>query len=236
MTEQDIGYTLKKYADFGTSEPWCARISVGLEEIIRALMISESEKQKMRDALGEVSDELGAAFIALKKVRGLETNRYKTVLELNREYSDFYDHLWRAYKDRFQTFCSALGYNIGFLFEKKDSFEKKSIQFIKNNPSISDRFRKRSKIFRRLWQNGLSDLRNLYIQHKQVGREIEGLYYRVDVAERYFLEVWQAIEEISVSLLRTRIPLEMGIDIAEIPENQRDRSCPKKYHFIMKKP
>lgn len=224
---------LEKLADFGTSEPWVARIWLGLSELVSVLQLPERQKQNFREANNEIAEELSSAFIALGKIKSLEASDTKTILEIRKEYSDLYDHLWRSYKDRFQNTALVLGYDIGFLFKDDKKFEKESVEFTKNNPKIPDKFRKMLKIDRRIWQNGLSTFRNDYIQHRKIGKEIEALYYQIEAAETTFNNVWQTIEDTLVALIQSKI--DYPIILVDIPEEKRNSSCPKRFTFNLTK-
>jgi len=234
MVNNHANFKVEKMANFGTAEPWVSRIFLGLSDLINMLDETADNKKAITDSIGEIFEELSLAFIALKKVKELTNLKGAPVLELKKEYSDLYDHSWRAYKDRFATACSKMGYDIGFLFKDDKKFKSESESFVRNYPDIKDGFIQMLNNDRLTWQNGLSDFRNMYIQHKQIGYEIESKYYNIKSAENMFSNVWQTIEDTLVLLIESQ--LKDPLVIIEIPEEERDKSCPKRFMIGLKNP
>lgn len=222
-----LNHKIEKVSDFGTQEPWVARISFSLLNLVDHLPHSEHQKDKIKGWIFEISKELNSAYSDLLEVEKLETIKDVALYTKNSKYQNLYLALWRAYKDRFQKACKEIGYDIGFLFGDNTKFEPKSIEFIKNNPEIPDGFRKMLKGDRKIWQNGLSDFRNLYIEHKEIGEAVEKVFYRPDSARNIFDNVWQAIEDSIVILINAK--LQEPLSIAEIPEKERDLACPERF-------
>lgn len=177
--------------------------------------------------------ELDSAYSELLEVKRLEKDKNAAVNTKKSKYQNLYTSLWRAYKDRFQKACIAIGYNIGFLFKDNNNFEKEFLEFIKNHPEIKDRFRKMLKNDRRIWQNGLSDFRNKYIKHKEIGEGIEQIFYKYDSAKNIFDNVWQAIEDTMVILIAAK--LKAPLAVIEIPEDKRDPACPERFKIGLTK-
>lgn len=228
-----IGHKIQKISNFGTQEPWVARITFSLLDLASHLSYSKKQNDEINKWLFEISKELNAAFEALTEVDKLEKQKNSALYSKNAQYQNLYSALWRAYKDRFQKACERIGYNIGFLFEDDSKFERKSLDFIKNNPEIPDNFRKMLKIDRRIWQNGLSQFRNNYIEHKAIGEGIENIFFRPDSARKIFENVWQAIEDSVVVFINTKI--KEPFEIYEIPEKDRDKACPERFRIGLSK-
>lgn len=221
-----VGHVVEKYSDHGSQEPWVARVWMGPLDVINKSDLSEFEKKESVHAVFELAEELDHAFTALEALRA-EPKTKPSILTTKKYYSDFYTHLWRAYKDRFQSLCNKIGFNIGFLFKIDKEFEKSSLDFIKKNPKISDNFRLMLKHDKAEWQNGLAQFRNEFIEHKKTSRNIEELFYRVDSAENIFENVWTTIEEVLAFLLSSK--LSPPLALAELPEADRDPSCPTRF-------
>jgi len=222
-----LNHKIEKISNFGTSEPWVARMTFSLIGLVENLPYSKTQIDEIKKWLFEISKELNAAFEALLEVEKLEKQKDSALYSKNAQYQNLYSALWRAYKDRFQKTCEQIGYDIGFLFEDDGKFERKSLEFIKNNPEIPDRFRKMLKIDRRVWQNGLSDFRNLYIEHKKIGDGIEKIFYRPDSARNIFDNVWQTIEESIAIVIDGKLAEPLAV--AEIPEKDRNPDCPVRF-------
>lgn len=228
-----LNHKIEKISNFGTSEPWVARMTFSLLDLAEHLPYSKTQIDEVKKWLFEISKELNAAFEALLEVEKLEKQKGSALYSKNAQYQNLYSALWRAYKDRFQKTCEHIGYDIGFLFEDDKKFERKSLEFIKNNSEIPDRFRKMLKIDRKIWQNGLSDFRNLYIEHKEIGEGIEKIFYRPDSARNIFDNVWQSIEDSVAILIGAK--LKDPFAIIEIPEKDRDSACPERFRIGLTK-
>jgi len=222
-----LRHKIEKISDFGTSEPWVARIMFSIMDLVDHLPFEKYKKDEIKKWVLEISKELNAAYESLIKIEELEVKDNAALYSKHSQYENLYSALWRAYKDRFQKACGGIGYDIGFLFEKDKIFEERSQEFIKDNPEIRDSFRKMLKIDRRIWQNGLSDFRNLYIEHKEIGEEIEKIYYKPDSARKIFENVWQAMEDTLVVFINSK--LQDPFTVIEIPEEKRDPACPVRF-------
>lgn len=218
---------LEQVADFGSGEPFVARITIGIYELLDALEANETNKRSQIDALGEVSEELDYAFIALRKIQNKK--RPLLVAERKKEYSNLYDHLWTAYKDRFQKLIDLIGFDIGFLFKNDRDFEKESTEYFHAN-KLPEKLRQMMKHDRKIWQNALGDFRNHYRQHRHISHEIEKVWFNQDLAQKTFDNVWQAIEDVTVWLLQTKLEKSTkSLRIVEIPEATRDPACPRRF-------
>lgn len=220
-------HKIEKISNYGTEEPWVARIMFSLLHLVDQLTAPEYQKNEIKKWILEIAKELTAAFDSIKAIEKLIQSKDAALFTSQNHYKNAYTCLWRAYKDRFQKTCKAIGYDIGFLFKSDKDFEKESIEFIRNNPEIPDRFRKMLKIDRRVWQNGLADFRNLSIEHREIGEELEEVFFQQESLKTTFDNVWQTIEESIVVLVDAK--LEEPLTIAEIPEEERDSECPERF-------
>lgn len=226
---------IELFSDVGTGEPFIARIGLGLIEILNATHFKQ--RKKINDAILDIIFEgLLPAFISLREIRELEAKKEKAAIAtLNRNYYDLYNRLWAAYKDRMQKVVRLLGFDLGFLFQKENQFSRGCKNFLKKHPNINPAFTKMLRDERKSWQNILSTIRNNYLEHKGLETKRVERFFTIDNAEILFQNCWQAIEDIIVVLLRTGMPLHIGIDIAEIPEEERAPSCPKRFRFVRTK-
>ncbi len=128
-----------------------------------------------------------------------------------------------------QKATDLLGFNLGFLFQKDGNFKKGCKKFLKKHSRIDEGFIRMLENERDVWQNKVMTIRNQYIEHQKLDLKQVEKYFTLENAELTFNNCWQAIEDILVILMRTGLPT--GIDIAVIPEEKRDRNCPKKYSF-----
>lgn len=222
-------YKVEHYANFGTSEPWVARVMLGLLTIVDATTLANREE--IKHAIAFVYEALVDAFNDLRELRRLEGDASIPVTEREGAYSSFYVHLWRAYKDRFQKgLPPALGYDIGFLWRSDVRFDAGAARFQAEHREVGAQLIEMLRDDRRAWQQKLALFRNEHLEHKQqLKPEFVVTFYTLAGAELAFENVWQTIEDISVILL---IPhLAHGIELAEIPDSERDPAVPRRFGF-----
>jgi hypothetical protein len=223
-------FTIDHYADFGSGEPWVARTFLGLNDIVAAT--KWTTETTVRDALGDVFETLADAFTDLLELRTFE-GRDIPVTKRRSAYSAFYRHLWTAYKDRFPIVATALGYDIGFLFQKDKDFEKVSPKFLARHPELPPELIVMLRDERASWQSGLMRFRNDHLEHrKPLEESFVAPFYTLAMAELAFENVWQAIEDITIQLLVPHIP--PAVQLVEIPEADRDPTIPKRFTFALR--
>lgn len=224
-------FEVKKYSDVGSGEPFMARLTLGLTDILD--VTGFDDKEEINEAiLNMVFNGVLPSFLSLREIRNIEAERVeKIVATLNKNYQDFYRHLWAAYKDKMQTVTRLLGYNLGFLFQKQEAFREGSKTFLRQHPEIHEDFVKMLLDERQSWQKVLSTIRNDHLEHQKGNSSDVDNFFKLPFIELMFQNCWQAIEEILVLLLKTRLPDK--IHLSEIPEDDRDKECPKRYCFVV---
>ena len=213
---------LEKFADFGSEEPWVARTSLGLLKISSFLVNNEQVSENIMEMFLEIS----AAYQSLQSLRKLRPD--SPVIESDKEYSSLYSHLWIAYKEKFTQYAAAMGYKIGFIFQKQTGFDA-AADFTTKLPETKIDFIEEAKSSREKWQNELGDLRNNNIQHGSMSPEIKRKYYNLETASTTFVQVWQTIEAQSVKLINDSLPANLYIE--EIPEKDRDPGKPARFQI-----
>jgi len=220
---------IKKYSNFGSKEPWVARIQMGLSGFTNLLEVGISNEQLINNSIFYISEELGFAFTELLD---LKTNIDYTELNLKKHYNDLYDHLWKAYKDRLPETAELLGFNdIGFIFSKEDRYQSQSKHFIDLNPNIGNKLSTMIMDERQTWQQELSNFRNNYLQHRKEGVQIDH-FYKLQSAEIVFANVWQAIEDIIIILMSDKLMPQLTF--REIPEEEREEGNPQRFVIVLK--
>jgi len=220
-------FKVQKLADFGSSEPWVARIWMSFKEFIPRLNLEKVEKDKINDSFNDLFESLSLAFISLREIKENSKHPNIPLLSLKRVYFDFYDKLWTAYKDRFQKAIKELGYDIGFLFMNDQSFNDGLKKFFEEYTDLPRDFKKIIIEDRLNWQNKLSVLRNKYLQHKSITDDIENEFFTVECVEIYFHNVWTLIEDITIELMALKLPNILCFQ--EIEDSKRDVKCPQRY-------
>jgi hypothetical protein len=224
-------FKVEKYADFGTSEPWVARIMMGLPRLVSVLPAFASRREALQAALSETHEALGMAFNDLRQIKRLAAEENAPALDRTKAYENLYGHLWQAYKDRFQKLLGALGYDVGFLFQKDATFEKGAAELLAQHPELADLVDMMRRD-RADFQKRLGEYRNDYLEHrKDFDPKLVEALHRPDVAEAMFHNVWQAIEDNVRLLVQSLLPPEF--QLVEIPEAERDPGAPERFQFAM---
>lgn len=233
MRKQVLIPTVTQMADFGTAEPFVARIPIGLCELIDGEILEKDVKNKAKQYVYETFEELSQAYISLREIYEFaEGKKHVLLVNQKKAYQDLYGYCWKSYKDRMPKILEELGINIGFLFQKEEKFNNGAEEFKKKYSVIGDEFVRMVKADRETWQNTVSKVRNDFIEHKKDDEDSTkpmDYYFNPETAQVVFDNCWQAIEDIVVLCLTTSmVP---GIKIGLIPEKEIDAKCPKKFCF-----
>jgi hypothetical protein len=224
-------WKVEHYANVGTSELFVFRFAIEIPQILEASLIMGKERDEAKEAITTfLLEGLTPAFEHLRTIR---KHASEPPPELNRRqaYEDFIRTLWHAYKDLLKIAVRRLGFDIGFLFQNDQNFEKGLQSFLKDHPEVNPELGDYLKHERSQWQNELGRLRNDYLEHRKLDWEHVKSAYRVDIAERLFQSVWTTSEDIFVCLVHSRFPDHSGI--VEIPESKRDHNYPLRYQFVL---
>jgi hypothetical protein len=62
-------FLVEHYANFGTEEPWVARLMLGLQDLVYAVPAFGATRDAFMNELGEVFESLGMAFEELRSLR-----------------------------------------------------------------------------------------------------------------------------------------------------------------------
>ena len=227
----DNNFNIDKLADFGSSEPWVARIWMSFNEFIDKLYTKNYEKNNIKIAFNDLYETLSLAFMSLRDIQKINKEPNITLLNSKKKYFDFYNNLWIAYKDRFHKAMKELGYNIGFLFHNDQRFKIGIKEFFEKHTSLPKDFIQVIIESRKNWQNKLSEIRNNYIQHKYPSNEIEKEFFNLYHAEFYFYNVWTLIEYLTINLMALKMPNILCFQ--EIEESKRDVKCPRRYKITI---
>ena len=222
------------FASVGTSEEFVEQFSGEFIELLNASDIFGAERAAVKDAILTILFEgLMPAFEHLRKIRQSVTN---PIPELNRRqlYEDFARVLWHAYKDLMPKAALLLGFDLGFQFQKEAKFEKGLVEFNDKHPSLIMDIPGVLKRQRDNWQQGLSEFRNEFLEHRSQDREAFEIYYRPETAERLFDHAWRTMADLFPVFIEARFPPTWSIK--EIPIAERDPKRPRRFQFFQCKP
>jgi hypothetical protein len=219
-------FTFRPFADVGSSEPFVARIPLGLADLLDGT--TQLNKQEIKEAImSAFVDCLMPAFLSLRELRQIAAKDEIPLANKTKHFDDMCKSLWSAFKDRMQIAAKLMGYDIGFLFQRDSLFEQGCTDFSKAHPEVSPVLIAEMKARRATWQSELARFRNDYLEHQTIKREEIAAFYSLERAERLFDSVWVAIEETLVVLIAAKlVPLAA---LREIPLAERNPACPKRF-------
>lgn len=252
---------VQKFADEGSSSPFVARLLIGIlrlrdvvflddlkrgqfdksyEFVIMTLLNARTASQEILQMLAEHIHKVSQGEIA--RVRGQTIQIDVTIdKELWKESADFLNNAVRALKHGMQNVTRILQVNIGFLFQKSNSFEKGLTALKKSNPLLAAYLRETRK-----WSEHLIDSR-IALEHK--GWMLPKIKYldasgaiRVEepqisgqpVSEfvKYMMDrISCFVEEVTTHCLQARMPA--GFTVTEIPLAQREPEIPERFRLTL---
>lgn len=219
-------WKVHRFADVGSSEPFMARIAIGLPEILG--VTSFRNRDEIQEVIVDLAFQcLTPAFMSLRELRKIASDDKIPLLQKTKHFDDMCKTLWSAYKDRMQTAAKLMGFDVGFLFQSNAIFNQGCARFLQANPVIGPHLIALMKYNRDTWQTGLMVFRNDYLEHQKLKSTEVQAYYSLERAETLFENVWIGIEEILVYLMSTALPKMVGL--REIPESERSPDLPKRF-------
>ena len=223
------------FANVGTSEEFVDLFSGECLELVDGSAIYGDERKAVKDAITTTLIEgLMPAFEHLRKIR----QSISTPLpELNRRqiYEDFARVLWHAYKDLMPKVALLLGFDIGFQFKGDAAFENGIAEFNRKYPSLIMDIPGVLKRQRLNWQQGLSEFRNDFLEHRKQ-KDIAAFesYYRPETAEMLFDHAWRTMADLFPVFIEARFT--PTLSIKEIPLAERDPKRPRRFQLFLCEP
>jgi|SRR5271155_803634 hypothetical protein len=223
-------WTPVKFADVGTSEEFVRRM-IEMFDLLGGTLIADKQKEKVRDAIGDILNEgLIPTFLELRNIRSSIGVNLPLVDRLQL-YEDFARKIWKSYKDLMQRAAVAMGFEIGFIFQKEQQFEVGLKTFRAGNPALVDTFEEYLRATRKNWQNDLGRFRNGFLEHKEGERKDFAQFYDPALAEELFNVVCRTVVDILVCLMNLR--LRPGIHIVEHDPNIHGAGWPNRFRWVI---
>jgi hypothetical protein len=218
-------FAVQKYANVGTKEPFTAAF-LGLTDLVDAASFDPAKKVEIKNIVMEIyMDCMLPAFLSLRKIQ--QPDAGAGMADNFKNYDDLYRYLVRALKDRTQAAAKAIGYEIGFLFQKDKPFEDGCKEFGQKYPELPT-FGDWLKDVR-VSTEKLAAIRNNFLEHQSHPRTEFMDYYKPDVAQVFFDSALQEAEAILAVFISKHFPPFVKLRI--IPEQERDPNLPKKFGF-----
>ena len=194
------------FASVGTDEAFVREI-LEVEDILQGPLIEGSQRELAKSAIMTIlMDGLVPALMELRAIRAPETAMLP-LTERFQPYEDFARKLWKAYKDLTQRAAEAMGFDIGFLYQKDTKFDEGLKKFRSDWPALQPGVEEFLRQTRNDWQNEFSTFRNSFVEHQQAERKDFKKFYDNGVVEKLFESAWETIIDILVILMSLKLPL-----------------------------
>lgn len=206
--------------------------------IINGLFIKN--QKEVKDAFFSVIfDWLEPAFRSLRKLRRESDHKKISERERQQDIENIYVYLKIAIKDRFAQVAKLMGYDIWFLFQKEEEFNKKKKDFLTKNQNIDPSFISMIEDDRKAWLNIMMDVKNLAIEHAgdknpKIVKDLKR-FLNLEAVEKMFENCWKSIEDITYFLIKGKINPRMGMCLGELPEYQKDKNFKHRFGWYVKK-
>lgn len=250
-----------KISDVGTSNPIVARISVGLSEIVKIVQLSPESRQRITDLLFDISQELLEAEKASvevvseietiehelpEKVKNLPPGSIPTSIDSVRSINRTRDFL-KYSKSAFGKLgrIISVAFQIGDKEHKFWNIAKELTAILPNEAQIFEIIEHYKK-----WYDKVIDLRNTDEHHRSpqkflINYEIKTtkdyrylerpMFYDKTPVYQFLIESSQMLllfcEDLILSTLIEHLP--DPIQIVEIPAEQRNQTCPKRFKITL---
>ena len=254
-------FVLQKYMDEGSSSPFMARLYLGnlrLRDVVfpdhasrnifdepyhfvmETLLNTRSTSQEIVQLIDKHFSKLTKGEVG--RLRGHTIYIEETIdKELRKEVETFLNSAVRALKQGMQSVTKALQINIGFLFQKQNSFEKGIMGLEKSDPSLGAYLRVTRK-----WSERLINSRNAiehegwmlprvkYIEDSGGIRAEEPEISNQKVSDfvKFIMDrLCCFVEEVTAHCLQAKMPA--GISVTEIPLSQREPEMPERFQVTL---
>jgi len=219
-----------QFTDGGASEEFVEFFTGELVELLEASAVYGNEREAVKDAINTTLVEgLMRSFEHLRRIRQSVSVRIPELRRLQL-YEDFARELWHAYKDLMPKVALLLGFDIGFQFQKDAAFEKGLAEFNGKYPSLILDIPGVLKRQRVNWQQGLSEFRNDFLEHRKQDISVFERYYRPETAEVLFDHAWRTMADLLPVFVEARFPPMWSL--REIPLAERDPKRPRRFQLF----
>lgn len=250
-------WTISKMADEGTSSPFMARLFLGItrlrdfsfpkgkrdafdkpyETVLMTLMSTRSTAEEIVTMLKEHKEKV----LKGERVRLVGNTIYEDEpinKELGRKIEEFLNSASRVVKEGMQRLAPVLGLNIGFLFQKKNSFERGIATLVKPHPELASYLTETRKWSERLIDGARNAMEHdgwklSRVTYNRTGTGLEAVEPEIlgesvsDFVEYMIDRVCCFVEEVSAYGLQKLMPSDFSI--TEIPVAQRKIDCPERF-------
>jgi hypothetical protein len=247
-------FVVQKLADEGASSPFMARLFMGVlklgetlgsekqgfeaayHPLIMTLLEIRTTAKELSDTYADHAGKIAAGTIVQRQGPTIHIDE-SIDRQLAKKVDEFLTSATRSFKDRMQRLTAALGVNIGFLYQKPDSFERGVAAFAQVDARLAAYLREA-----RRWGDALVRARNdlehdgwqlpriAYAEEAGTFKASEPTINSQPVTEfvNYMTDrLMRFVEDVTVRCIQRRLPPDMSI--TEIPPQQRALEMPMRF-------
>jgi len=227
--------TFKLFSDVGMGELFMSRLIHFQDHILSGLFGGKNKEDVQQAIMKVLFDGLEPAFRSLRSLRSKWHDDKIPEREKIQLVESVYTYLVIAFKDRFQDVAKKMGFEIGFLFQTQELFEKGlqnfNIKYPKIDPVFIDTIRED-----RVWSDLMVSVRNNVIDH-QAGKNpviISRLssFLNVDTVEVLFENCWKTIEDFLVIFADALTDPKYGMKILELQIYKQNKNNSERFGWF----
>jgi hypothetical protein len=255
-------FVVQKLADEGASSPYIARIFIGMlhlrdqiypdplkrntfdepyDYVTTALSSARESAQKLAQIWNGHQEEVASGKIVKIDSGGNIHIQESVDKNLRSEIETFLNAATRCLKTGMQNIARELGMNIGFMFQKNDSFER-SIADLQNTDMDLASYLQQTRVWSELMLKSRIDLEHRTwvlprTQYLVVGGKVEAIEPTVagkpvsEFADFTFDRLCCFVEEFMSHCLRSKMPV--GVTLTEIPLAERLSEVPERFRITL---
>ncbi len=260
--KSDTGrFVMQKLADEGASSPFMARIFLNVLRLREQVYTDQAKRDHFDKLYDYMSSALSNARASAQKIAPMWGDHAREIAsgeavefvgrdvrinesidkDLKSEVEAFLNSFARALKTGMQDIGKELGVNIGFLFQKTDSFEKGVEKLRKRDPDLAEYIR-RTREWSEPFMIARNDLEHSTsvlprISYTVVGNAVSANEPQVagkpitEFVDFSFDRLCCFVEEFACHCLRFRMP--NGITITEVPLANRPAEIPERFQITL---
>lgn len=225
------------YSNNGMGVVFMSRLMHFHDYVLNGVIGMPNTKEVKEALFGVIITDLDKAYTSLKKLRLCWDDTTTPRNEKNKEIDNIYNSLVAAFKDKFQIVARLMGYDIGFIFSRKDdNFEAKAKDFISLHPIIGNELVEMAKMDRSRWQKKMIDVRNIAIEHTlDKDRELIQMLEKeknLQTVEIMFDNCWRAIEDYLKLFVLDKIKEDGAMRLYEIHEFIKNKDSLQRFEWV----
>lgn len=233
-------FKVKLFSDIGMEVTFMSRLMHFQGYIIDGLFGLKNRDEVKNSIMHVIFYGLEPAYRNLREAKKKWEDESIPEREKIQHIEGVYSYLVIAFKVRFQETAKLMGYDIGFLFQNENNFDKGLSLFSEKHPNFHSAFIESLKSERKSWLNITIEVRNILINHGagKDPKKIKDLEcaLTLESAEIIFENCWRCIEDILAIFADDILDPRLGIQILNLKEYTEDKNVSERFGYFEKRP